>query len=174
MYKQEINPDKTTMKKLLFLLMMFLTVSTTMQAQDIYNFIRENAQKSVNDPKTEPMLRNMNQFKLDALNYMAMKMKQEMPDSTVTFLDNQAYALNNFMNLYMRTVIDNMKQPKAYQVKFIKLFMDASYSNPLFNDEDKELVLSYFSDGSNMTRFSLDTDWRRAYIAAHMELKKMK
>ena len=44
--------------------------------------------------------------------------------------------------------------------------MDASFSNPLFNDPDKELTLAYFSDGNSLTRFSLDTDWRRAVLAA--------
>ena len=47
----------------------------------------------------------------------------------------------------------------------IKMFMDASYSNPLFNDKDTELVLSYYNSAQSMTRFSLDTDWRKAVAA---------
>ena len=50
-------------------------------------------------------------------------------------------------------------------MKMIKMFMDASYSNPLFNDKDTELVLSYYNSAQSMTRFSLDTDWRKAVAA---------
>ena len=63
--------------------------------------------------------------------------------------------------------------PANYQKKVIKAYMDASYSNPLFNDADKEMVLSYFNDGSSLTRFSLDTDWRRAVLAAKAALKQL-
>jgi hypothetical protein len=82
--------------------------------------------------------------------------------------------MNNFMTLYLQTLLKSRNEPAAYQVKLIKLFMDASYSNPLFHDDDAELVLSYFSDGNSVTRFSLDTDWRIAFIAVATELKKMK
>lgn len=100
-------------------------------------------------------------------------MREQMPDSTALFLDKEAFALNNFITLYMKSILDYRNEPAAFQVKIIKLFMDASYSNPLFNDSDKELVLSYYSDGESLTRFSLDTDWRLAYIAAATEIKKL-
>jgi hypothetical protein len=44
----------------------------------------------------------------------------------------------------------------------------------LFNDPDKDLVLVFFKDGDSMTRFSLDTDWRRAVLAAQEALKRLK
>ena len=81
--------------------------------------------------------------------------------------------IDNGINLYMQNIVDTQNQPANYQIYIIKIFMDASYSNPLFNDPDKELVLSYYSDGNSLTRFSLDTDWRRAIIAASMQLKKL-
>jgi hypothetical protein len=70
--------------------------------------------------------------------------------------------------------VENSQQPAAYQVKVISAFMDASYANPLFNDPDKDLVLVFFKDGDSMTRFSLDTDWRRAVLAAQEALKRLK
>jgi len=162
------------MKKLFISLVIAFAFCTSSMAQVVYNEVRSKAIAAVNNPATNPMLKKINQFKVDALDYMGIKMKETMPDSTVNFLDRQAYALNNFVSLYMQTILDNRKQPAAYQVKLIKLFMDASYSNPLFNDPDKELVLSYFSDGNSLTRFSLDTDWRRAFVAAALEVKKIK
>ena len=162
------------MKRRLILFMLLLTLSATMQAQQVYLELRQKAQKNIENPQTTDMLRQFSQFKLDALDYMAMKMREQMPDSAASYLDRQAFALHNFMNLYMQALLDNRNQPAAFQVKIIKLFMDASYSNPLFNDPDKELVLSYYSEGKSLTRFSLDTDWQRAVLAANSQLKKIK
>jgi hypothetical protein len=104
---------------------------------------------------------------------MAMKMREVMPDSSATFLDKQAIAMDNFVNFYIEKLIESTKQPNVEQVKMIKMFMDASYSNPLFEDKDTELVLSYYNSADSMTRFSLDTDWRKAVAAiAYLYNKK--
>ncbi len=162
------------MKKILLFLVMLTSFSTSMNAQEVFNSIKSKASEVVNDPLANPIVKKISQFKLDALDYMVIKMKEQMPDSTVTFLDKEALAMNNFITLYTQSILDNRSQPGAYQVKIIKLFMDASYSNPLFKDSDTELVLVYYNNGESLTRFSLDTDWRRAYIAAATELKKIK
>ena len=162
------------MKKILLFLVMLTSFSTSMNAQEVFNSIKSKASEEVNDPLANPIVKKISQFKLDALDYMVIKMKEQMPDSTVTFLDKEALAMNNFITLYTQSILDNRSQPGAYQVKIIKLFMDASYSNPLFKDSDTELVLVYYNNGESLTRFSLDTDWRRAYIAAATELKKIK
>ncbi len=95
-----------------------------------------------------------------------------MPDSTTIFLDKQAFALNNFINYYIQTIVESQDLPANSQLKIIELFMDASISNPLFNDSDKELVHGYFVNGNCLTRFSLDTDWRRAAAAVYNQLEK--
>ena len=154
------------MKKLIFAL---LAIATTAQGQEAYNELRQKAKTTVNDPKTNSVVKKISQFKLDALNYMAIKMREEMPDSSATFLDKQAIAMDNFVNFYVEKLIESTKKPNVEQVKMIKMFMDASYSNPLFNDKDTELVLSYYNSADSMTRFSLDTDWRKAAAAlAHL------
>ena len=151
------------MKKLI--LFALLAIATTAQGQEAYNELRQKAKTTVNDPKANSVVKQISQFKLDALNYMAIKMREVMPDSSVLFLDKQAVAMDNFVNFYIEKLIESTKQPKVQQVKMIKMFMDASYSNPLFNDKDTELVLSYYNNADSMTRFSLDTDWRRAAAA---------
>lgn len=162
------------MKKTLLILLMMCSFQLSMNAQEVYSSIRAKAQQTLDDPKAVPLLKKFSQFKVDALDYMVMKMKEVMPDSSATYLDDQAFALENFMTLYIKQIIDTQKEPQAFQIKVIKLFMDASYSNPLFFDTDKDLVLCYFSDGSSLTRFSLDTDWLRAFVAASTELRKLK
>ena len=155
------------MKKVILLAL--LAITTSMQAQEAYNELRQKAKTTVADPKTNAVVKQISQFKLDALNYMAIKMQEVMPDSSVTFLDKQAIAMDNFVNFYVEKLIESTKKPNVQQIKMIKMFMDASYSNPLFNDKDTELVLSYYNSAESMTRFSLDTDWRRAVAAlAHL------
>ena len=151
------------MKKVI--LFALLAIATSMQAQEAYNELRQKAKTTVNDPKTNAVVKQISQFKLDALNYMAIKMQEEMPDSSARFLDKQAIAMDNFVNFYVEKLIESTKLPNVQQVKMIKMFMDASYSNPLFNDKDTELVLSYYNSAQSMTRFSLDTDWRKAVAA---------
>ena len=158
------------MKKVI--LFALLAIATSMQAQEAYNELRQKAKTTVNDPKTNAVVKQISQFKLDALNYMAIKMQEEMPDSSVTFLDKQAIAMDNFVNFYVEKLIESTQQPNAVQVKMIKMFMDVSYSNPLFKDSDKELVLSYYNRAVCLTRFSLDTDWRKAVAAIAYLYKK--
>ncbi len=158
------------MKKLIII--MLLIACTTAQAQQVYNELRKKAQTTVSDPQANSLVKQISQFKLDALNYLAIKMREDMPDSTVVFLDKQAMAMDNFVNFYVEKLIESTQQPNAVQVKMIKMFMDVSYSNPLFKDSDKELVLSYYNRADCLTRFSLDTDWCKAVAAIAYLYKK--
>ena len=161
------------MKKIFILSMLAILLFTNVAAQDVYNEIREKATEHVSNPLTNDLVKQINRFKVDALDYMLIKMREQMPDSTATFLDKQAFAMNNFVNLYLKKVLEYRTMPQAQQVKVLKAFMDASYSNPLFNDTDTELTLGYYANGDCLTRFSLDTDWRRAILAASAIMKEM-
>ena len=162
------------MKRLFLTLGLVFTLATTVSAQEIYYEIRRSAQENVNNPATNPLVKQFSWFKLEALNYMAIKMKEEIPDSTAEFLDKEALALNTFITLYTNSLVENREAPAAFQTKVIQAYMDASYSNPLFNDPDKNMVLAHYKNGDSMTRFSLDTDWRRAVLAAKEAMKRLK
>ncbi len=151
------------MKQILILLLLAFSVST--QAQQAYNQLRKKAQTTVDDASANQLVKQISQFKLDALNYLAIKMREEMPDSAVTFLDKQSIAMDNFVNFYIEKLIASTQLPDVEQVKMTKMFMDISYSNPLFNDKDTELTLSYYNRADCLTRFSLDTDWAKAAAA---------
>lgn len=160
-----LNGKERKMKKILIMLAMLMATGATLSAQDVYNEVRRKAQAALDDDTTNSVVRKISQFKADALDYMLIKMREDMPDSTTAFLDHQAYALNEYVGVYLRMVMGVRDKSKDEQVAVLKLFMDASYSNPLFNDPDTELTLSYFNDESCLTRFSLDTDWRKAMAA---------
>lgn len=154
------------MKRIITALTLALSIcTTTASAQRVYNEIKGKVQAALNDDTTNSIVRKISQFKMDALDYMLIKMREQMPDTSTTVLDEQALALNQYIGVYIKFITDVHSKSKEEQVEVLKLFMDASYSNPFFNDSDKELTLSYFNDEKSITRFSLDTDWRKALAA---------
>mgnify|MGYP003184320498 FL=1 len=153
------------MKKLILSIVALLCMNVGSNAQSVYNEIRDKAKAEVENSDSNGLIRQINQFKLDALDYLMMKMREQMPDSTTAFLDRQAYAMNSFVNHFIKNILESNDKPEKQQIEMIKQFMDASYSNPLFNDTDTELTLSYYSNATSPTRFSLDTDWRKALVA---------
>ena len=156
------------MKKILLVLMLF--VGMTVQAQEVFNELRQKNKTVVENPQSSAIARGISQFKLDALNYLAIKMQEEMPDSSVYFLDNQAISMNEYVTYYIQKLVQYNEMPKALQEEMTKMFMEASRSNPLFKDKDKEMVLSYYNNGESLIRFSLDTNWEKAlaYIKKKM------
>lgn len=159
------------MKKLLFILAI-VCGTISVDAQTVYKQVLENATQKVNDPQLNNVVKSINQFKVDELKYMSMKMREQMPDSSIIFLDKQAYAMNNYVDLFVSKIIEYKEKSTKEQTNLIHLFMDASISNSLFNDMDKELVESYYNNTSCLTRFSLDTDWRKALAAVVTNLPK--
>ena len=156
------------MKKILLVFMLF--VGMTVQAQEVFNELRQKNKTVVENPQSSAIARGISQFKLDALNYLAIKMQEEMPDSSVYFLDNQAISMNEYVTYYIQKLVQYNEMPKALQEEMTKMFMEASRNNPLFKDKDKEMVLSYYNNGESLIRFSLDTNWEKAlaYIKKKM------
>lgn len=162
------------MKKIVFAALLGIFATAEIKAQEVYNEIRNNANAAIENPLSNDMVKHINQFKVDALDYMLIKMREQMPDSTTLFLDKQAFAMNNFVNVYIQKILEYRDKPQNEQEKIIELFMDASFSNPLFNDTESELTLIYYASGDCITRFSLDTDWRRASAAIAVMIEKEK
>ncbi|MCI7309532.1 MAG: hypothetical protein MR536_01590, partial [Prevotella sp.] len=75
-------------------------------------------------------------------------------------LDVQAYAMYEFVNLFVKRLSEAKKKTDKDIVK--TRFMNASINHSRFNDMDKDLVWSYYSNPNYITRFSLDTDWVKA------------
>ena len=143
------------MKKILIMALMSCT-----QAQEVYKRILKVSKQTAADKSKSLDVRKVATFKVDELNYMAMKSKELMPDSTVRMLDRQAYAMHEFINLFFKRLSEAKK--KAQKELVMARFKNASISNSRFNDTDKELVLSYYDNSNYMTQFSLDTDWVKA------------
>ena len=143
-------------------------------AQDIYKALLSDAKKAAEDTKSNPTLRKIAQFKRVGLEYIKEKAFKSDKEVTVKFLDDQAYYLNQFVASFIRDVLVNTTLTKAAKKKRIMLFIDASGSNPLFNDPDREVADAYVTTEGQLTPFSLDTDWMKAYAAVQSVLEKEK
>ena len=88
------------MKRLFIILFATFALSTTSSAQEIFYEIKNSAEANIANPSANPLVKKFSRFKVEALNYMAMKMREEMPDSTVELLDKEALSLNTFLTIY--------------------------------------------------------------------------
>ena len=148
------------MKRILFILILLCGWGVSLSAQEVYQEIMRLSKKVAEDKSKDLETRKVATFKVDELKYMAMKTRELMPDSTVRVLDVQAYAMYDFVNLFLRRLGEAKK--KSAKEAVITRFRAASINNSRFNDMDHDLVLSYYDNSNYLTRFSLDTDWVKA------------
>ena len=145
------------MKKMIFALALCLCSSVTIQAQEIFKEVQSLMQKLET--------RKIATFKSDALYYLIMK-----AGSTEGFteheLGEQANAMIEFVNLYVKSLANNAKKSNQEVTK--AKYKNASINNSRFNDMDKEITYAYVDNSNYITNFSLDTDW----VKALAEVKK--
>ena len=140
-------------------------------AQEIYKIVYKNAEQIVNDPNSGVTKARIAQFKVSQLTYLYQKAFETMPEVTDRFLDVQAYYLTEFMSLYQAELVKSSKETPEERAKKVMIFLDATVSNPLFNDTDEETIYAYIKEGTELTPFSLDTDWQKALAAVKAQLK---
>ena len=69
------------MKKTIILAIALCSSLLTANSQDIYNSIRSKSKAAVEAKGTDKIVKRISQFKVDALDYMMIKMQEQMPDS---------------------------------------------------------------------------------------------
>ena len=157
------------MKRLFLFLIMALAMSGQAAAQDVANEIIKLSKAIVDDTKQDLQTRRIAYFKVNVINYMKMKVRDEVLRDTndlkvfnanIKMLNEQSYAMYQFVNLFVKRLSESNKK-EAKEVVMTR-FRNASINNPLFNDMDLDLVLSYYNNPEYLTRFSLDTDWMKA------------
>lgn len=137
------------------------TVSVA-NAQEIYKEVvrlKTNAETLMNDTTKNMDVRKVACFKNDALYYLIDK-AADATDFSELELGKQANAMIEFVN----TFIKRLSQEKKKKDKNIILatYKNATTSNPLFNDPEKEVTYGYVDNEKYITQFSLDTDWVKA------------
>lgn len=160
--------------RIFVLLFTLLTLTTTARSQEVYNLVLENATKVVNSPTSGFAQTQIAQFKRTALIYMKSKAFERTDSVPAVFLNTQAYYMSEFLSLFFNVILKDKKSDASVRKEKILIFMNASAMNPLYNDEDKETTMAFVNDGGELTPFSLDTDWQKAYLAAKENLEKGK
>ncbi len=157
------------MKKL-FLALLLGAFTFGANAQEIYKIVYQNAEQIINDPTSSITKAKIAQFKVSQLTYLRQKAFETMPEVTNRFLDVQAYYLSEFMTLYQAELVKSSPKSAEERSKLVMIFLDATVSNPLFGDTDEETIYAYIHEGTELTPFSLDTDWQKALAAVKAQL----
>lgn len=163
------------MKELLryFLLLLLLLLLPRMaRAQEVYRLVMESAERTLRDPGSGFAMTRVAQFKKAALVYMKDRVvrREDKPDGDEPLLDTQAYYLSEFTTLYVKEILKSKRAGSEKLREKTQLFMNASRSNPLFHDTDRSAADTYVQAGNEITPFSLDTDWEKAYLEVKRKL----
>lgn len=161
--------DKVTdnnMKKIILSLLVLMTSVASMQAQDLFKTVRDNATKVVNNPNSSDEEIQINQFKVTALNYLSMMVQKRGLKKDTYFYDSQAVNMTSFITDFQVNLEKARAISPAKRLEIMKIYTDASKFNPMFKDTDKERANAYVNDKTTLTPFCLDTDWEKAYDQA--------
>ena len=145
------------MKKIILSLLVLMASVASVQAQDLFKTVRDNATKVVNNPASSDEEIQINQFKVTALNYLSMMVQKR---------GLKAVNMTSFITDFQVNLEKARAISPAKRLEIIKIYTDASKFNPMFKDTDKERANAYVNDKTTMTPFCLDTDWEKAYDQA--------
>lgn len=156
------------MKKTLMIVLMCLTMTTQVSAQDVLNDIVNRAYTLFNDTTKNKQDRQVALFKYDALTYLRTRViqpKDVMSDNVdydklnakIKLLNEQAFAMNTYINVYL-TRLSEVKKKNKDMVKYY--FRQTTKDHPFFSDEnDLEYVDAYYNQEDFPLPFSLNCDW---------------
>lgn len=148
------------MKKTIIALIMGFC-GTTLQgfSQEVYKMVLQSATRVVNNPTSNYATTSIAQFKRTALTYLRDKAFEKSDSVSAEFLDTQAYYLAEFTTKYITDI--TTLQGSALKNRVLQ-YTAATHEFPMWNDPDKETTESFIIAGE-LTPFSLDTDWEKAY-----------
>lgn len=159
------------MKSILLTAFMVAASSLTVNAQNLYKKVFDNATAVVNDAASNDQQIQINQYKITALNYISNQVKKRGLTKDSYFYDSQAVNLASFITDFETYIIKARAISTEKRLEVIACYRDASLNNPLFNDTDKETTYVYVNDKQTYTPFSLDTNWEKAYDQATEKMK---
>lgn len=153
------------MKKYILMSIFACLVSINAMAQDIYKEVvklKDKAETLMNDTTKNIEVRKVACFKNDALYYLIDKAGDAVDFSELE-LGRQANAMIDFVNLFVKRISQEKK--KKDKDIILATYKNATTSNPLFSDPEKDITYGYVDNDKYITQFSLDTDWVKALDA---------
>ena len=154
------------MKKIILSLLVLMASVASVQAQDLFKTVRDNATKVVNNPASSDEEIQINQFKVTALNYMTMMLQKRGMKKDDMFFATQAVMMSSFVTDYHANVLKAQEISPAKRNEILKIYSDACKYNPMFKDTNKERANAFVNEKGSLTPFCLDTDWEKAYDQA--------
>ena len=162
------------MKRKIIALSLFAMMGLTASAQDILNEIVKTSLATVNDTSQNIDVRKVAVFKYDAMTYLRSKVMKpaellgdnvnlDSVNAHIKFLNEQAYAMNQYVSLYLKRLEEAKRKNKTLVTS---LFKQATYDHKYFKDEDTEVTLAYYNRNDYPIQFCIDCDWVKvlAYI----------
>lgn len=145
-----------------------LACAANVCAQTLYQAVYDKA-KSVVATTKDAEEKMVNQYKLNALNYIMDVCKKESKDGDMRLLDMQAVNMESFIDDFRVFVAKGENISPAKKDEIVRCFTSASFAHPLFQNE------SPLVDGGAgaILPFSLNTDWSVAYDQAETIAKKI-
>ena len=130
------------MKKFLFLIAVCCLTTTATKAQDVLNEIVKTSLSITNDTTLSREVRKAAVFKYDAMSYLRskvlppnvlleQKISADSLNACIKMLNEQAYAMNQYVTLYQKRLSEAKKRNKG-MVR--SLFKQATIDHKLFND----------------------------------------
>lgn len=152
------------MKRTIVILLLALSLAPVAAgAQNVYNFVLENAQRIVNNPTVNFTQTRIAQFKVTALCFLRQTGLEKMSGADERWLDVQAYYLSEFLTLFFKELVSSDSLPDDERKAHILRYTEATMENPLFDQVDEETALAYLKETGEITPFSLNTDWEKAF-----------
>ena len=162
------------MKRILLTCAMSAMIALTASAQDVLKEIVKTSKATVDDTTQTLEVRKIAVFKYDAMTYLRSKVMNpaellgdsvnlDTLNAKVKLLNEQAYAMNQYVTLYLKRLKEAKKKNKSLVQS---LFKQATFVNKYFNDPDTDLTLAYYNRNDYPIQFCLDCDWVKslAYI----------
>ena len=145
----------------LLLALLFLTTPKA-HSQEVFEAVLKSATDIVDNPNSDDAQIQIAQFKITTLTYIHRKMVELNPDASAHDLDVQAYYMSVYLTHFLSDVYKLRGASNNTRAKQLKVYIETSKNNPLFNDPDKSIVHAYIGDGESLTPFSIDTNWQKA------------
>ncbi len=157
-----MKPNNSVMKRLVLFALFGALFALPLKSQEVFNEVVSNAKQVIDDPKANPFMLAISQFKYTALQYICnTAIKQNGGGVKGDWLDRQAYGLNHFIISYF-TALSRAKNNDKAMKEVTSYYWKACSDNVLFHGQDKEITEVFIQDPDCITPFSLNTDWEKA------------
>ena len=108
------------MKKLFIILLLALGTSTV-QGQEIYDYLLDKSEQVINNPESKDMELKIAQFKFTAMRYFRKNIILQEGSISSTWLDEQALALNEFVTNYLLELTKNSHATEKVRMDIVMI-----------------------------------------------------